>query len=184
MSRRTQLDALAEEILPSALGDLASRQETARELVQYLEDRYMQSKHQNQDPTGVEIEAHNILAETLGEVASDIDRITGALDHMLRLESTVITTLAQRVSLTASRMRLNEDRYARHKLKKVRVSRMTQVSQSQEASSAIDRSAASEEVNGMSRAAAALTLPSHERLAITKRLQGLRHLVYPELRSA
>jgi len=142
----------------------------------------MQSKHHNQDPTGVEIEAHSILAETLGEVASDIDRITGALDHMLRLESTVITTLAQRVSMTASRMRLNEERYARHKLKKVRISRTTKVSQSQEASSVIDGSAASDEMNGTSAVKAAL--PSHERLAIAKRLQGLRHLVYPELRSA
>jgi len=179
MSQTNQLDALAEEILPAALGDLASRHETARELVQYLEDRYMQSKHHGQDSKSVEIEAHAILAETLQEVASDVDRITGALDHMLRLESSVITTLAQRVSMTASRMRLNEDRYARQKLKKVRVSRITQLSQTQEASSAIDGSAASDE-----KGFAAGALPSHERLALNKRLQSLRHLVYPELRIA
>ena len=177
MSNRTQLDALAEEVLPQALGDLASRHETARELVQYLEERYLQSKHHGQDSQDVEIEAHAILAETLGEVASDINRISGALDHMLRLESSAITTLAQRVSMTASRMRLNEDRYARQKLEKVRVSRSTQLSQTEDASSAIDGNKATDEMG-----LAASTVTS-ERLTMNKRLQAFRHLIYPELRS-
>ncbi len=177
MSSRTQLDVLAEEVLPSALGDLASRHDSARELVQYLEDRYMQRKHLGEDPTEVEEESHSIMIETLGEVANDIERITCALDRMLSLESDAITTLTQRINLASSRIRLNEERYSRNKLEKVRITRPTQIGQIPEASSLIDCGADQDSLN-------VTGLATHERLSIAKRLNGLRHLVYPELQQS
>lgn len=118
---------LSEKVLPQALGDLESRHESARELVQYLEDKYLLSKQRGESLQAVQEEGMSVLVDTLQVVANDIDVVAINLQRMLELEGEAITTLSQRMQVAVSRMRLSEEQYARAKLRKVRTNKNTRM---------------------------------------------------------
>jgi hypothetical protein len=164
---RTQLDVLAAEVLPQALGDLASRQETAEELVQFFEDKYAQARGSIEDTNEVEEETHSAIAETLLEIHNDIQRISQGLEQMLSLESTAITTITHRINTATARMALSEEQYSRHKLKKVRVHKSTKMVHTEAC-----------------RPLAGIVTPestTFDRYSINRRLGSQQHMLYPEL---
>ena len=166
---RTQLDVLATEVLPQALGDLASRQETAEELVQFFEDRYSQARGRSsiEDTNAVEEETHSAIAETLLEIHNDIQRISQGLEQMLSLENTAITTITHRINTATARMALSEEQYSRHKLKKVRVHKSTKMVHTE----------ACQPLAGIVTPAST----TFDRYSIGRRLGSQQHLLYPEL---
>ena len=164
---RTQLDALSKEVLPQALGDLATRQETAEELVQFFEDRYTQAKGRNEETDSVVQETHTAIVETLLEIKNDIFRISDGLEKMLSLEQSAITTVTHRINTASSRMSLSEEQYARNKLKKVRVKKSTTMANREACKNLED-----------------ITTPestTFDRYSINRRLNSQQHLLYPEL---
>ena len=164
---RTQLDVLAAEVLPQALGDLASRQETAEELVQFFEDKYSQARGSIEDTNVVEEETHSAIAETLLEIHNDIQRISQGLEQMLSLENTAITTITHRINTATARMALSEEQYSRHKLKNVRVHKSTKMVHTEAC-----------------QPLAGIVTPestTFDRYNISRRLGSQQHMLYPEL---
>jgi len=163
-----RLSFISEKVLPPALGDLESRHESARELVQYLEDKYLLCKQKDESLVEVQAEGMNVLVEMLSVVASDIDVVAANLQTMLELEGEAITTLTQRMQVAVSRMRLSEEQYARSKLRKVRTNKNTR----------LDVNEACKQLEGMPSAQP----QAFERCSIKKRLSKRSGDVYAALR--
>ena len=162
------MDFISEKVLPQALGDLESRHESARELVQYLEDRYLSGKEMGENLSDIKLEGLKTVVETVVEVADDVNIISNNLKQMLQMENDTISSLTERVRVATARMRLSEEQYARKKLSKIRSSKPV----------SMDQAVACKHLAGVD----ALKHSTFERCSLKKRLNKYRDLVYEDLR--
>jgi hypothetical protein len=163
-----KLEFLSTEVLPQALGDLEGRHESIRELVQYLEDKYLIGKQKDDNLSVIEGEALTTVAETLSIVSNDVNIVAENLTEMLAIEMDTIESLTNRVKVATARMRLSEEQYARKKLSKVRSVKTTKM----------EHSEACKQIDGV----ASLENTTFERYSLKRRLTSRRDQVYDVLR--